>query len=240
MLDPDIIVAPTPEQLALDATERIAALARERISLTGKFSLALSGGSTPKALHTHLASEPLRSQIDWTQVHIFFGDERTVPPDHADSNYRMARETLLSKVPIPGDNVHRMRGEIDPETAATEYGELLKREFGDGGLDCIILGMGDDGHTASLFPHTAALKETSHRCVANHVEKLNTWRITLTASFINRAANVLVLIAGANKTERVSEVLELAEDPERLPIQMIDPRPAGKLVWMMDAAAAGM
>ena len=183
-----------------------------------------SGGSTPKALHAHLASEPLQSQIDWMHVHIFFGDERTVPPDHADSNYRMAHETLLSKVPIPGDNVHRMRGEIDPQTAAKEYGEMLKTEFGDGGLDFVILGMGDDGHTASLFPQTTALKESKHRCVANHVEKLNTWRITLTAPFINRAANVLVLIAGAAKAERVSEVLELADDPERLPIQMIDPR----------------
>jgi 6-phosphogluconolactonase len=153
----------------------------------------------------------------------------------------MAREALLEKVSIPAQNIHRMRGEIDPQQAAKEYGQLLKDHQGDGGLDLVLLGMGDDGHTASLFPHTDALREQKHRCVANYVEKLKTWRLTLTAPFINRASQVIVLVAGVAKADRVTEVLELADDPDRLPIQMIDPRPnGGTLLWMLDAAAAGM
>lgn len=240
MIDPEIVVVPTPEDLAHRGADRFIASAARAIAERGRFTVALAGGSTPKALYTLLAKDPYRSEIDWAKVHVFFGDERTVPPDHSDSNYRMARETLLSKVPIPDDNVHRMRGEIDPEEAAADYGRMLKEEFSDGGLDLTLLGMGDDGHTASLFPHTTALGEREHRCVANHVEKLNTWRLTLTAPFINRSKQVLVLIAGAGKAERVAEVLEQADDPERLPIQLIDPRPAGELVWIMDSAAAGM
>lgn len=241
MLDPEIVVSPTPELLAHDAAERVTRLASEAIATSGRFTITLAGGSTPKALYTLLAQEPFRSRIDWLNVHIYFGDERTVPPNHADSNYKMAHEALLSKVPIPADNVNRMRGEIDPHAAAKEYGELLKSHFGDDGFDVALLGMGDDGHTASLFPHTEALKELNHRCVANVVEKLNTTRLTLTAPFINRAKHVIVLIAGGSKSERVSEVLEQADDPDRLPIQLVDPRPnGGTLVWMLDAAAAGM
>jgi len=163
----------------------------------------------------------------------------TVPPDHKDSNYRMAREALLSKVPIPGDNVYRMAGERDPNTAAREYGQMLKEKFGDGGIDLVLLGMGDDGHTASLFPETEALDETKHRCVANFVPKLNTWRLTLTAPFINRSAQVILLVSGASKAQRLQEVLEGAPDPRRLPVQLIKPA-SGRLTWLVDAAAAGM
>jgi 6-phosphogluconolactonase len=218
---PEIKVLPTADALAHAAAELVVVEGQAAIELRGRFSLALSGGSTPKAMHKILASDEFRDQLDWSKVEIFFGDERTVPPEHADSNYRMAKETLLSKVPIPGDNVYRMRGEIDPNEAAKEYGQMLKEKFGDGGLDLIFLGMGDDGHTASLFPHTEALHETKHRCVANHVEKLNTWRITLTAPFINRAARVAILVSGASKAARLAEVLEGARDPERLPVQAV-------------------
>jgi 6-phosphogluconolactonase len=151
----------------------------------------------------------------------------------------MANDALLSKVPLAKEHIHRMRGEIEPEAAAKEYGELLKEKFGDGGLDLVLLGMGDDGHTASLFPGTAALHEMKHRCVANHVEKLNTWRITMTAPFINRAAAVLILLAGKDKAARLHEVLEGPRDPDRLPIQMIQPE-MGTLTWLLDAGAAGM
>jgi 6-phosphogluconolactonase len=181
-----------------------------------------------------------RWPFDWNNVHIYFGDERCVPPDHADSNFRMANETLLSKVPISPQNVHRMRGECKPNEAAKEYGQMLKDQFGDAGLDLILLGMGDDGHTASLFPHTAALKETKHRCVAHFVEHSTTgasWRITLTAPFINRASEVLILVAGGSKAARLNEVLHGPKDPERLPIQLI--QPAGQLLWIIDDAAAG-
>lgn len=239
MKTPEIKVLPTADALARAAAELFVTVGEAAIEMRGQFTVALSGGSTPKAMHHVLASEEFRTQIDWTKVEIFFGDERTVPPEHADSNYRMARETLLSKVPIPGDNVYRMRGEIDPNEAAKEYGQMLKEKFGDGGLDLIYLGMGDDGHTASLFPGTAALHETKHRCVANHVEKLNTWRITMSAPFINRAAQVAILVSGEAKASRLSEVLEGPRDPERLPVQLIQPDP-GQLTWLLDSAAAGM
>jgi 6-phosphogluconolactonase len=146
---------------------------------------------------------------------------------------------MLDRVPIKSQNVHRMPGEIDPQQAAMQYGQLLKDKFGDGGLDVILLGMGDDGHTASLFPGTAALNETHHRCVANFVPKLNAWRLTMTAPFINRAAEVIILVADAAKAKRVAEVLEGPRDPQRLPIQLIQPDP-GRLLWIMDRAAAGM
>src|SRR5262249_40589610 len=157
-----------------------------------------------------------RKQIDWSRVEIFFGDERCVPPDHPESNYRMAREALLSHVPIPGDNLYRMRGEIDPEVAAKEYGLMLKEKFDAGGLALILLGMGEDGHPASLFPGTKACEETKHRVVANYAEHSTTgrsWRITFTAPFINKSANVMVLVSGAAKAAVLKQVLEGPRDP---------------------------
>jgi 6-phosphogluconolactonase len=239
MTIPEIKVFPTPPLVAEEAANRIMAQAAEFMALQERFSIVLSGGSTPKTLYELLASPAYRDQIDWTRVHVYFGDERCVPPDHPDSNYRMASEALLSHVPIPGDNVYRMRGEIDPEAAATEYGQLLKERFGDAGPDLVLLGMGDDGHTLSLFPGTTALQETRHRCVSNFVQKLNVWRITLTAPFVNRAAQILVLVAGAGKASRVQEVLEGEKAPQRNPIQLIDPA-SGRITWLLDAEAAAM
>jgi 6-phosphogluconolactonase len=239
MTQPEIKVLPDPAAVAAEAAERFIRAADEAIGLRGRFSVALAGGSTPKALFELLASDVYRDRVDWPNVHVYFGDERTVPPDHKDNNYGMARATLLSKVPIPESHVHRMRGEIQPEEAAKEYGQLLKEHFGDGGLDLILLGMGDDGHTASLFPGTAALAEPKHRAFANPVPKLNTTRITMTAPFINRAREVLITVTGANKASRLSEVLEGPRDTERLPVQLISPI-TGKLTWLIDVAAAGM
>ncbi|MBV8780559.1 MAG: 6-phosphogluconolactonase [Phycisphaerae bacterium] len=237
---PEIKVMPDPQAVAHEAANRVVAAAEAAIELRGVFSIALAGGSTPEAMFKLLATDPYRSAIDWTKVHVYFGDERCVPPDHKDSNYRMARETLLSKVNIPGDNIYRIHGESDPQEAARQYGELLKEQFGDeGGIDLILLGMGDDGHTASLFPHTEALHETKHRCVANYVDEKKTWRITMTYPFINRADAVLICVTGAAKTDRLREVLEGPLDPERLPVQKIAPA-SGKLTWLLDAAAAGM
>jgi 6-phosphogluconolactonase len=239
MTIPEIKVFPTPPLLAEEAANRIVAQAAEFMALQERFAIVLSGGSTPKTLYELLASPAYRDQIDWTRMHVYFGDERCVPPEHPDSNHRMASEALLNHVPIPGDNVYRIRGEIDPEAAATEYGQLLKERFGDAGPDLVLLGMGDDGHTLSLFPGTAALQETRHRCVSNFVEKLNVWRITLTAPFVNRAAQILVLVAGAGKAPRVQEVLEGEKAPQRNPIQLIDPA-SGRLTWLLDAQAAAM
>jgi 6-phosphogluconolactonase len=243
MMQPQIKVLPDVDAIAQEAAERIVRAADEAIVLSGRFTIALSGGSTPKTLYQLLAEEPYRSRIDWTKVEVFFTDERCVPPDHPESNYRMARETLLSKVPIPGDNIYRMRGEVEPpEEAAKEYGMMLKEKFGDGGLDLCLLGMGEDGHTASLFPGTPAVNETHHRCVAVYVEKSTTgksWRITLTAPFINRSREVIILVAGANKSKVLAEVLEGPRDPQRLPVQLIEPA-SGRVTWFVDAAAAGM
>ena len=238
-MDPEIKVLPDALEIAHEAAERVIAAAESAAADGRPFSLALSGGTTPKALYELLATGPYKSRIDWRNVEIFFGDERTVPPDHQDSNYRMAQESLLSKVPIPGDNVYRMAGERDPQQAAKEYGEMLKEKFGEGGMDVVLLGMGDDGHTASLFPGTAALGETKHRCVANHVPKLGAWRITLTAPFINRSRGVMILVSGESKAKRLEEVLEGPQDPRRLPVQLIRPV-GGSLTWLVDAAAAGM
>jgi 6-phosphogluconolactonase len=202
------------------------------------FSLVLSGGNTPRAMFELLAGEGYRS-LEWGKFEVYFADERAVPPDHQESNYRLAWEMLLSKVPILPERVHRMRGEIDPGEAAKEYGQLLKAKFGDGGPDLVLLGMGPDGHTASLFPHTAALAEPKHRCVANYVEKLKMWRITMTAPFINRSRTVAVMVTGRDKAGVVRDVLEGGPDPMRLPIQLIEPA-SGDLNYILDAAASGM
>lgn len=239
MIQPEIKVLPDPAALAIEAAERLTQLAEQFIQQQGRFAVALSGGHTPEKMFQLLAQEPYRSRLAWERIEIFFSDERCVPPDSQESNFRMAHEALIQKVPIPGDNVYRMRGEIDPNEAAIEYGQVLKEKFGDGGLDLIFLGMGPDGHTASLFPGTEALRETKHRCVANYVPKFNAWRITLTAPFINRAATVMFLVTGKDKAEPVRQVLEGPSDPERLPSKLIRPEP-GKLVWLLDAGAAGM
>lgn len=233
---PILDIAGDADDLAVKAARRIAEAAQ---TTSGVFTLVLSGGSTPKSLYRRLSDAPFRSQIDWSKVEFFFGDERCVPPDHPDSNFRMADESLFRPLNIASQQIHRMKGEIDPQQAAVEYGQMLKTRFGDGGPDMVLLGMGDDGHTASLFPHTAALQESRHRCVANYVEKLRSWRITLTASFLNRSDQVLVLVAGAAKAQRLAEVQQGPRDPLRLPIQLIQPL-SGRITWLLDAAAAGL
>lgn len=241
---PEIKVVADPRAMVEEAARRIVAAA-ERADHEGQlFALFLSGGSTPRALYQLLASEQWRGQIDWRNVELYFGDERCVPPDHADSNFRMVNEALISKVPIPASQVFRIRGEIDPQEAAKEYGLILKEHFEGEGADMMLLGMGSDGHTASLFPGTDALVETDHRCVANHVPhdyipRGTEWRVTVTFPFINRSREILVLCAGRDKQQRVQEVLEGRGDPDELPIQRVRPE-SGTLTWLLDAAAAGM
>jgi 6-phosphogluconolactonase len=229
MLTPEIKVLADLPALVEEAAARIAAEARRATTEHGKFSIALSGGNTPRPVYERLTREPYRSIVQWPKVLIFFGDERCVPPDSDQSNYHMAREAMLSRLPLPEQNIFRIRGEIDPNQAAIDYGQLLKKQFGEGGLDLVLLGMGPDGHTASLFPNTEALKETKHRCVANHVEKFKSWRVTLTAPFINRASLVMFIVSGADKAQRISEVLKGPPDQTRLPSQMIQPA-SGRLV----------
>ncbi len=224
------------------AAEEFVRLAQEATSSSGRFTVALSGGSTPKALYTLLASETFQARVPWTKVHLFWGDERCVPPDHADSNYRMVRETLLDRAPIPKENIHRMLGEdTDPSRAAAKYEETLRETFclGPGQLprfNLVLLGMGDDGHTASLFPHTTALSETKSLVVANYVEKFGTYRLTVTVPVINHAAQVVFLISGGAKAVVLKEVLDGKEDSQRLPSQLIRPA-AGKVLYIVDHAA---
>src|SRR5262245_42858163 len=178
---PEIKVLPDAAAIAHEAAERIVKLSEEAIEERGRFSIALSGGSTPKALHNLLASPEFITKLDWPAIDLYFGDERCVPPDHRDSNYKMAHETLISKVPIPLDNVYRMRGEIPAEESAKEYGLMLKERFGDGGLDVVLLGMGDDGHTLSIFPNQPVIHEKDHRVVGYFAKNSSTgesWRVT--------------------------------------------------------------
>ena len=240
---PKIEVFADPAALAMAAAQRVVALCDTALAGKETFTLALAGGSTPKLLYELLAGPDFVRQVDWPRVEIFFGDERCVPPDHPDSNFAMAKAALLDHVPIPGDNVYRMKGELEPEQAARQYGEMLKEKFGGGGLDLLLLGMGEDGHTLSLFPHTAALAEKKHRCVANLVPKLEggqgAWRITLTAPFANRSAQVLALVAGETKAPAVRELLEGSADPLDCPMKLIDPG-SGRFTMLLDAAAAEM
>lgn len=242
--EPTIRVLPDAKAMVVEVADRIVDLAGRAVGEGQMFSLFLSGGSTPKALFELLASDAYRGRFDWRAVELYFGDERCVPPDDDRSNYKMAKAALIDRVPIPADNVYRMHGELEPEQAAKAYGQMLQERFMDEGPDVILLGMGDDGHTASLFPHTPALAEAKHRCVANHVPydyipAGTSWRITLTFPFINRAREVFILATGASKAKRIAEVLEGPEDGDRLPIQRVRPSP-GRLTWYMDVAAAGM
>jgi 6-phosphogluconolactonase len=225
-----------PEELAQAAAREFAARAAEAIEDHGRFAVVLAGGSTPKATYEILARD-YRDRIDWGKVHVFFGDERSVPPDHEDSNYKMAREALLGHVPV--GSVHRMQGELPPDEAAEAYEQELRDFFGREELpqfDLILLGTGGDGHTASLFPETSALEVHDRRVVANPVLKLETTRVTLTVPVINAARAVYFLVAGEGKAEPVAEILEGNPDPREYPASLIQPD-AGP-VWMLDRAAA--
>jgi 6-phosphogluconolactonase len=240
MVMPDIKIYETGEELALTAAEYVIDIGQAAIESGGRFSIVLAGGSTPRPVYQLLASEAFNSRLDWNKVHVFWGDERPVPPDHPDSNFGMAEETLLSNVSIPASNIYRMKGEVPPQDAAREYEKELRRFFSDQPwpqFNLILLGMGDDGHTASLFPNTAALHETERWVAANPVEKLSTTRITLTVPAINTARHVLFLVKGENKAEPLKAVLEGPQLLEKLPSQRIQPA-QGKLVWMVDKSAA--
>ncbi len=232
----DIRVYSDASSLARAAAERFVALAGEAVATRGRFAVALSGGSTPRATYELLASTDFAPRVDWASVHIFWGDERAVPPDHAHSNYHKAREALLDKVPVPRQNAHRIRGELPPAEAASAYREELQAVLGtDGLLDLVFLGMGTDGHTASLFPGTSALEERERAVAAVYVEPLQAWRVTLTLPAINSARHVQFLVTGAAKAGVVQAVLE--GSGARYPAQQIRPG-SGRLVWMLDAAAA--
>ena len=232
-----IQIFPDPASLAESAAHQFIELGNDAIQKKGVFYTALAGGSTPKATYTLLGSKEFAPQLDWSKVHIFWGDERCVPPDDPDSNYLMAYQALIKKIPIPTKNVHRMRAELEPLEAADKYDQELQTTLGDPPqLDLVHLGMGDDGHTASLFPGTKAISENKRLAAANFVQKLNDWRITLTPVMINQAHNISFIVAGPNKSQTLRKVLEEKYDPHVLPSQIIHPT-AGSLTWLIDEAA---
>ena len=236
-----ILCVADAQALAQRAAELFQQNAQEQIAAHGRFTVALSGGSTPKAMFALLANEPYRSAIDWAHVYLFWGDERCVPPEHADSNYRMTRETLLENVAIPADNIFRLRGELDPAAAAREYTARLRQLFQPESwpqFDLVFLGMGADGHTASLFPGTTALHAAADAVVVeNYVEKLKSYRLTLTAATINQAKTIVFLVGGADKAATLKAVLQGSYQPELYPSQLIQPV-HGTLTWIVDEAAA--
>ncbi len=239
-------VLPDAGALAARAAKEFTRAAEKAAAQRGRARIAISGGSTPKAAFQLMAdpAQPWRNRMPWDRLELFWVDERCVPPDHPDSNYRMTREALLDKVPIRPENVHRMQGELEPDVAAARYESLLRNTFrleGDESprFDLLALGMGPDGHTASLFPHTDALHEMGRLVTANHVVQKDTWRITLTWPVINQASSVFFLIGGSDKAEMLRQVFTGPNDPERLPSQLIWPS-SGILTLILDQAAAAL
>jgi 6-phosphogluconolactonase len=236
----DIRIFDDPQKLSQGAAEEFASQAAAAVRSRGRFTVALSGGSTPRSLYNLLAQN---RSLPWDKIYFFFGDERHVPPDNPESNYRMVHESLLSKVPTPAANVFRIPAENpDASEAAKAYEQTLKQFFktpteGFPRFDLVLLGMGPDGHTASLFPGTSALQEKSRWVVSNWVDKFKTDRITLTLPVLNDAAVVMFLVSGQDKAQPLKEVLEGKESGELYPSKLIQPVD-GKLVWMADRAAA--
>jgi 6-phosphogluconolactonase len=271
MAECDTVLCQDLIDLSRKSAERFRQLARESVKASERFTVALSGGSTPKHLYSLLASPDYKNQIPWSNVELFWGDERCVPPDHLESNFRMAQEALLSNIEIPAQNIHRMRGERQPQAAAAEYEKELQKFFGfnPGGLprfDLILLGIGEDGHTASLFPGSDALAPSfilprltgeergggvahdrpsrSHRdrvetetvrlVIAPFIEKLKSFRLTLTLPVLNNAANVWFLVAGGSKAGAVKQAFSDSSDLPAAKVQPVN----GKLIWFITRDAA--
>jgi len=235
-----IQIVSTPSDLFRAAAEEFVRTGKTAIAARGRFTVALSGGSTPKRLYSLLAAQ--HADFDWNRTFLFFGDERHVPPDHSDSNYRMVNEALLTKISIPAANVFRVKAENpDAAAAALEYETELRRFFALQArefprIDLILLGMGPDGHTASLFPGSEGLKEQSRLVIANWVEKFSTHRITFTFPVLNHAAQVMFLASGPDKADMVHQVLEGKKTPP-YPSEQVQPTD-GKLLWLLDEDAA--
>ena len=226
-------------ELDLSAAETVVEILSRALVNKTLVSIVLSGGSTPRALYELLAGPKYRDRIAWDKLLVFFGDERCVPPDDPESNYKMAYDGLLSRVPIPEENIFRLKGESDPPKAAMDYEEIVKTVLGKKPrFDLVLLGMGTDGHTASLFPATAALHETEKMVVANYVDKLNAWRLTLTIPVFNSAQNVVFLVSGKDKAEAVRFVFTGDSLPP-LPVQLIKPD-EGNVIWFLDKEAASL
>ena len=234
----EVRVLETASEVARVAREEIVRAAKASIEARGRFTVVLSGGSTPKALYASLSGK----DVEWGKVHLYFGDERCVPPDRQESNFKMAQEALLLRVKIPPENVHRIQGEMETaEAAAAQYEEELKRAFGAGDgpphFDLVLLGLGTDGHTASLFPGSSALEEKERWVASTWIAKLARNRITMTFPVLNRAALVIFLVAGDEKAEAARRAIEGAPAGLEVPARRVDP-PGGRVLWLLDRLAA--
>jgi 6-phosphogluconolactonase len=243
-------ISKTIDELVRIAATGIVDAARATVASRGVFTIALSGGSTPRKLYEMLATPAISADAPWQDIRVFWGDERHVPPDHLESNYRMAREALLDHVPIPEENIHRIMAELpNADAVAAAYEDDIRRTFdlddavpppGQIALprfDLILLGIGEDGHTASLFPHTPALSERKRLVVANPVAKLATTRITLTVPVLNNAERVWFVVTGGSKSKILRDVIEGPYRPEDLPSQLINPTD-GELLFLLDSTVA--
>jgi len=235
----DVHIFKDHRRLAEAVAKAFIEVGRQSIQKRGWFSTVLAGGSTPKAVY-QLLGGCLKGDLDWSKVFFFWGDERCVPADDPESNYRMAFESLLQFIPVPITNVFRMEGELEPKIAARNYQKALQ-SFLDGKerFDFVLLGMGEDGHTASLFPGTDAIMEKDDWVKAVYVKKLDAWRMTLTPPILNRSQQVVFMISGKSKAPALKDVLEGAYQPKEYPAQIIQPKD-GRLTWMIDRAAATM
>jgi len=242
----EVRILPDLDALSRAAADEFLRTAREAIRQGGRFTVALSGGHTPRRLYEYLINCPQEriGELPSEKMEIFFGDERQVVPDHAESNFRMVRETLLANGRIPLANVHRIQGELDPQQAADLYEAELRKCFGlapgqPPRFDLILLGLGTDGHTASLFPGTSALAEERRWACANWVPKLQSHRVTLTLPVLNAGAKVVFLVSGKEKAEVLRAVLQCEDEGVKLPAQLVRPH-SGRLRWLVDADAASL
>lgn len=239
---PQVEIYPDPPALFQAAAERFVQIANDAVSARGEFFLALAGGNTPRDFYRLLAAVEWQVRVPWHNTQVFFGDERCVPPDHRESNFRMAREALLDQLKLPEANIHRMAGEQNPQLAAAAYAAEIHRTFAACGLDqprfdLILLGLGNDGHTASLFPDTEALHEKTKLVVANEVATGNTRRLTMTLPLLNLARHVLFLVSGEGKRAIVEEIFKNTTRSFQYPAERVVPVD-GRVMWMLDRAAA--
>lgn len=234
----DIVVPGDYAKTIAYSVDQFVSIANEAIAAHGSFNVALSGGSTPKAIYQKLADPYYQMLLDWKHVNLFWSDERCVPPTSAESNYHMAMEAGFSKIPIPKENIFRMRGEIDPEKAALDYEQVIRGKLRERSFDLVMLGMGEDGHTASLFPKTHGLHAKEMLVIGNFVPQKNTWRISLTFEAINSSQHIVIYVLGKDKGSMLKRVLTSPYRPDELPIQRVG-TPDHKALWIADADAAG-
>ncbi len=237
---PELVIRETSDHLFAEAAHRLIAAADEDAAARGAFHLAMSGGSTPEGLYRLLAGPPWEGKIPWDRLHVWFGDERCVPPGDPASNYRMAREAWLDQTPLPEDRVHRMPGEAPPEEGAQSYAQELAQHLplapdGTPVFDLVLLGLGSDGHVASLFPGTEALQASSP-VAANYVPALQVWRLTITLPVINAARRVWLLVTGPEKAAIIARARQGGSE-QSLPVRCLEP--GGQWLWLLDRKAAG-